>query len=383
MQPVVSPPRPAEHDIALMRLALRMAERGLGQTAPNPSVGAVLARDDSGIILARGWTQPGGRPHAETSAIAAAQPRHGDLVRGATLYVTLEPCSHHGRTPPCADAVIAAGIARVVYGITDPDPRVAGRGLERLRAAGVLVEPTPDRALVDDIRQATLGHIVRVTERRPMVTVKLALGPGGEVPRGHGQPTWVTGEEARAAGHLLRARSDAILVGSGTIADDDPALTCRLPGLGARSPLVIVLSRRAAVPASSRLVREAARRRLRIYHARDAEPGRQATLAAAGAALVAVPTVGEGLWLPAVLEDLAGIGMTRLLVEGGPGMWAAFSRAGLVDEVEVFAGGNPRPTSEAVLSAANRHIDLAPLVCYASREIGGSDRQVSLRRRSR
>lgn len=370
-------------DVELMCSALRMAERGLGTTMPNPSVGAVLARDDTGEVLARGWTQPGGRPHAETTALARAAFTHAEAIRGATLYVTLEPCSHHGKTAPCADAVIAAGISRVVYGIADPDPRVAGRGLERMAAAGIAVAHVADAALVNEIRWATRGHIARVTERRPMVTLKLALGIDGAVSRGTGQPTWVTGPDARAHGHLLRARADAILVGAGTVVDDDPDLTCRLPGLGGRTPIAVVLSRSLRLPLAAKLVSHARDRPLRIYHGRDAAPERVATLAAAGAHLAIVQAVGDGLWLPAVLEDLASAGVTRLLVEGGPTAWAAFSRAGLVDEVEIFAGGQsgPRPSTANAISAASRHIDLEPLVCYASRDIGTTDTHVLLRRR--
>ena len=186
-------------DAQMMSIALRMAERGLGDTAPNPSVGAVIVDAATGEVIARATTARGGRPHAETIAIAAA----GDRARGATIYVTLEPCSHQGRTGPCADAIIAAGIQRAVVAIEDPDPRVSGRGLDKLRAAGIEVERGVGAA---EARWLTRGHIVRITERRPFVTLKLALDGSGEIARGDGvSPVWVTGEISRAHGMLLRA----------------------------------------------------------------------------------------------------------------------------------------------------------------------------------
>src|SRR5262245_11268238 len=206
----------------MMEIALAVAERGLGRTAPNPSVGAVIVDETSGEVIARGWTQPGGRPHAETEAIRTA----GVRARGATMYVTLEPCSHYGKTPPCAEAIIAAGLRRTVCAILDPDPRVSGRGVRMLRAAGVVVERG---VLAEQAHRITLGHILRVAERRPLIQLKMAIGADGKIPRGPGkQRVWVRGPGARAHGHLLRARADAIMVGGGTVADDDPELTCRL-----------------------------------------------------------------------------------------------------------------------------------------------------------
>ena len=220
-----------------MDMALMLARRGLGNAAPNPAVGAVIVNPVSGDVIARGWTQPGGRPHAETEALKRAGARAAD----ATMYVTLEPCSHHGSTPPCADALIAAGIARVVVAIEDPDARVSGRGLDRLRAAGIEVTRGIRSEEADWV---TRGHILRVSERRPFIQLKLAVDAEGRVPRGaDGQPLWVTGPEARARGQLLRAQADAILVGSRTVADDDPELPCRLPGLFERTPVRVVLAR--------------------------------------------------------------------------------------------------------------------------------------------
>jgi len=363
----------ARFDAHMMAIALGLAARGLGRTSPNPSVGAVIADEASGEIIARGWTAPGGRPHAETQAIMRA----GARARGATLYVTLEPCSHHGVTPPCADAIVNAGIARVVCAIEDPDPRVAGRGLARLREAGIAVERGVGAVAA---HRVTAGHILRVTERRPHVTAKLALDADGGVPRGgEGLPTWVTGEAARAQGHLLRARSDAILVGRRTVFDDDPLLTCRLPGLEARSPIRVVLARDPAGLESSRLAQTATAHPLWIFCAEHADSG---PLAVAGARIFAMPLVDGQLWLPGVMEALAAAGITRLLVEGGPATWRNFSRTGLIDEVALFhARGKDRAglTDRSALQALDRYISTGGLTIYDRRTIGGDD-MLALRR---
>ena len=225
-------------DHHMMGIALTLARRGFGTTAPNPSVGAVIADEATGEVIARGLTRPGGRPHAETQALERA----GERARGATLYVTLEPCAHHGKTPPCADAVIAAGIRRVVIGAGDPDPRVAGEGSARMRAAGILVETG---LLADEADWVTRGHILRVTEQRPFVQLKMALSAEGHVPRGKGgAPKFVTGAEARAAGHLLRAEADAILVGSGTFISE--STTRESPGSSGSGDQAIGSSLRAS-----------------------------------------------------------------------------------------------------------------------------------------
>lgn len=319
-----------------MALAIRMAERGLGTTSPNPSVGAVLVRPEpqGAIVLARAWTAPSGRPHAETRAIGQA----GDAARSATLYVTLEPCAHHGKTPPCADAVIAAGIARAVVGTSDPDPRTAGQGIARLRAAGITVV---EGTLAVEARHVTLGHILRQTAERPFVQLKMALDAAGHIARGvRGKPVWVTGVEARAAGHLLRAEADAILVGAGTVRDDDPQLTCRLPGLADRTPARVVLDASLSTPPKARLLDAAARHPVTVFHADPGEPARAEALRKAGARLVAVPRAAGHLDLRSVLAFLAGEGITRLLVEGGPSVWASFLAAGLVDEIVAFRQGS-------------------------------------------
>ncbi len=362
--------RPVERsdfDTQMMQIALGVAARGLGRTAPNPSVGAVIADERTGEIIARGWTAPGGRPHAETEAIARA----GARARGATMYVTLEPCSHHGVTAPCADAIVGAGLARVVCAIEDPDPRVAGRGLAHLRKAGIAVERG---LMVESAHWLAAGHILRVTERRPLVTAKLALDADGSVPRGGaGKPVWATGPAARAAGHLLRARADAILVGRRTVLDDDPLLTCRLPGLTARSPVRIVLARDLAGLEGSRLAQSARVHPLWVFCAEGADAS---ALRAAGAEVFPMGLVGGELWLPAVMEMLVARGITRLLLEGGPATWGAFSRAGLIDEATLF---HARETDGAELSppaglaALARYINIQGFDIYARRTIGSDD----------
>jgi diaminohydroxyphosphoribosylaminopyrimidine deaminase/5-amino-6-(5-phosphoribosylamino)uracil reductase len=351
-----------DFDARMMAIALRMAERGLGATAPNPSVGAVIADEVTGEVISRATTAPGGRPHAETIAIAAA----GTRARGATIYVTLEPCSHHGRTGPCAEAIISAGLKRAVVAIEDPDPRVSGRGLERMRAAGIDVVRGGG---AKEARFVARGHIVRITERRPFVTLKLALDHAGEIARGTGrEPVWVTGETARMHGMFLRARSDAILVGSATVRDDDPELTCRLPGLFERSPVRVVLSRRLDVPAGAKLVRTAARVPLWIVTAPQSAPDRRAGLMAGGAEIVDAAVVDGDLWLPSVMEALVARGITRLLVEGGPRIWRAFADAALMDEVVLYMAG--LPSDGAALKAVARWLGPVGLRLVERRTLG-------------
>lgn len=334
----------------MMQLALRAARLGLGTTAPNPSVGAVIADETTGEVISVGTTAPGGRPHAEPLATAMA----GERARGKTMYVTLEPCSHVGHTPPCVDAVLAAGLTRVVVAQEDPDPRVAGRGLARLRNEGVAVTRS---VLHEEARWLTRGHIVRVTERRPFIQLKLAVGGDGTVPRGAaGKPVFVTGEVARAHGHMLRARADAILVGGGTVRDDDPDLTCRLPGLAGRSPIRVVLAGERLPDPSIRMVATAAHVPVWIMataRTLAAHPAEAEGLRHAGCRMLQVGDVGGRPWLPSVCEALVGEGITRLLVEGGPTLWRSFAEAGLVDEVRLFrarTGATDAPASQSPLT---------------------------------
>ena len=361
-------------DHAMMGIALRMARRGLGRTAPNPSVGAVIADEVTGEVISRACTAPTGRPHAEPLAIAAA----GERARGKTMYVTLEPCSHHGKTPPCSDAVVNAGLARVVVALTDPDPRVSGRGLNQLRSAGISVTRS---VRADEARWLTRGHIVRVTERRPFVQLKMALGADGKVPRGReGAPVFVTGDLARAQGHLMRAEADAILVGHGTLRDDNPDLTCRLPGLAERSPVRVVLASNLHGLLESRIVESARVVPVHVMTAAAVDPIAKAQLQDAGVIVHDVRTVAHRIWLPALLERLAEIGMTRLLVEGGTSVWRAFAHHGLFDEVILFQArpvsgrGQVEPLS-AVDAAADmqREAGLTGLQLAARRTLGPDD----------
>ena len=323
----------AKFDAQMMGIALMMARRGLGLTAPNPSVGAVIADEVTGEVIARAVTAPTGRPHAEPRAIAQA----GARAKGKTIYVTLEPCSHFGKTPPCAEAIVEAGLKRAVVAIEDPDPRVAGRGLDRLRAAGLDVRRGVG---AEEARWITRGHIVRVTERRPFVTLKMALDSAGRVPEGTGSsPVFVTSPQARAHGHLLRAQADAILVGAGTMRADNPQLTCRLPGLEGCSPLRVVLSKGLDISPHARLFDDTHAVGVLCIAGLGADPVRKATLERMGAEVALVPVVGSQLWLPAVMEALVARGITRLLVEGGPGMWRAFSDQSLVDEIAMYVAG--------------------------------------------
>ncbi len=310
-----------------MALALTLGRRGLGRTWPNPAVGAVIVKD--GVIVGRGWTQPGGRPHAEVEALRRA----GDAARDATLYVTLEPCSHYGKSPPCADAVIAAGIARVVSAIEDPNPKVAGEGHARLRAAGIAVEVgVGGREAAHD----HAGHIRRVRDGRPRVLLKLAISADGKVGAPGRRPVAITGAEARDRVHLLRAQNDAIMVGIGTVLADDPVLTCRLPGMVAYSPVRIVLDTALRLPIGSRLVATAREVPVWVIAGEDAPRAAAEALERAGVAVLHGSALSGRLDLAAALKLLAERGVTRLMVEGGPTLAAAMVAADLIDEALLF-----------------------------------------------
>jgi diaminohydroxyphosphoribosylaminopyrimidine deaminase/5-amino-6-(5-phosphoribosylamino)uracil reductase len=314
-----------------MALALALGRRGLGRTWPNPAVGAVIVREerDGPVIVGRGWTQPGGRPHAETEALGRA----GAAAHGATLYVTLEPCSHHGKTPPCADAIIAAGVARVVSALEDPNPQVAGAGHRRLRAAGIAVEVGVGAA---EARRDHAGHIRRTSDGRPHVMLKLAVTADGKAGAAGRRPLSITGEAAQARVHLLRAESDAILIGIGTALADDPLLTCRLPGMADRSPVRVVLDGGLRLPLGSRLVATAATIPVWDVTGPSAVPEQAQALQAKGVDVLPVAAASGRLDLGAVLRLLAQRGITRLMVEGGPTIAAALVAADLVDQAIVF-----------------------------------------------
>lgn len=311
-----------------MRLAIALGERARGRTWPNPAVGCVIVRD--GRIVARGWTQPGGRPHAEAMALAMA----GAEARGATAYVSLEPCAHHGRTPPCAEALARAGVARVVSAIGDPDPRVAGQGHAVLRAAGIAVAENVE---ADRAARSHRGFLTRITAGRPMVTLKLAASLDGRIATGTGESRWITGPEARRIVHAMRADHDAVMVGGGTARADDPDLTVR--GLGTvHQPVRVVVSRRLSLPPEGRLAMTAADVPLWLLHDPAAGGDREAWIAR-GARLLPVTGGDEGLTPEAMLAALAGEGLTRVFCEGGGRLAAALLAADLVDEIALFSAG--------------------------------------------
>lgn len=316
-------------DAAHMRSALALAARALGSAWPNPAVGCVLV--SGGRVVGRGWTAEGGRPHAEAAALAMA----GDRAAGATAYVTLEPCAHQGRAGPCADALAAAGVARVVAAIGDPDPRTAGEGFARLRAAGVAVEVGLEAAAARDLAQ---GFLLRHAEQRPMVTLKLGASLDGRIATAAGESRWITGPAARARVHAMRAAHDAIMVGIGTALADDPDLTCRIPGFRGRPRLRVVLDRHLRLPHESRLVRDAAAAPTLVLAARGADRDRAAALRDAGVEVDEVEAGPEGLDLRAALGALCARGVTRVLCEGGGRVAAGLLGAGLVDRLARFTG---------------------------------------------
>lgn len=320
----------SEADARWMRLALTLGRRGLGRVWPNPAVGCVIVSD--GRVLGRGWTQPGGRPHAETVALAQA----GDRARGATAYVSLEPCNHHGRTPPCSEALIGAGIVRVVVAMGDPDPRVSGAGFARLRTAGLAVETGICEA---EARAMHRGFLTRLAQGRPMVTLKLATSSDGRIATATGESQWITGPEARRRVHAMRARHDAVLVGAGTARADDPSLTVR--GLGmTHQPVRVVLSRRLDLPMDSALMRTAGEVPVWLCHGPDApETAREAWDRAGARRIEVAAGPGGQLDLTEVMAALGAAGLTRVFCEGGGTLAAGLLSADLVDELLVMQAG--------------------------------------------
>ena len=308
-----------------MRHALVLAARALGRVAPNPAVGCVIVTTD-GRIVGRGATQDGGRPHAEAIALKQA----GSRARGATAYVTLEPCSHHGRTPPCVEALIGSGIARLVVAMTDPDPRVNGRGFALLREAGIEVT---SNLLHGEASALNLGFVLKTTEGRPLVTLKIAQSADGKTSRAPGRGPWITGEDARRFGQLMRARHDAILVGIDTVVTDDPELTCRISGLEKYSPLRVVLDTNLRLEPWAKLSKTARDVPTVVFTTAD---GGDALRALGVTVIHVAPDANERVSIAAVLEELAVRGVTRLLVEGGAVVHSAFLRAGFADRLEIF-----------------------------------------------
>ena len=309
-----------------MARALQLAARGLATTTPNPRVGCVVVRE--GKIIGEGWHVRAGEPHAEINALQHA----AEAARGATAYVTLEPCNHHGRTPPCVDALLAAGVSRVVVAMQDPNPLVGGRGLARLAAAGVAVETG---LMESAARELNLGFVSRMTRGRPWVRLKVAASLDGKTALESGESQWITGADARRDGHAWRARSCAILTGAGTVLDDNPALTVRHVACE-RVPLRVVADSDLNTPTDARLFDGAGP--VLVFHASTdaADAGREAALQAVGAQTIACPNDAGKVDLPQMLVELAARGVNELLVEGGARLNGALLAAGCVDELLIY-----------------------------------------------
>ena len=312
-----------------MRTALGLGARGLGQTWPNPAVGCVIVLNNR--IVGRGWTQLGGRPHAETMALAQA----GDHARGATAYVTLEPCAHHGQTPPCANALIDAGVARVVCALGDPDPCVDGGGFAKLREAGIDVT---EGVLADEALVANAGFLSRIQRKRPCVTLKLASSFDGRIATATGESQWITCPDARRCVHGMRANHDAVMVGGGTARADDPTLTVRGWDV-ARQPVRVIVSRSLDIPLTGKLAHTANDVPLWLCHGPDASPDLQFAWRGLGATLIACRTNGPHLDMADVLAQLAAKGLTRVFCEGGGALAASLLNADLVDDLVGFTAG--------------------------------------------
>ncbi len=316
-------------DTRFMALALSLGQRGMGAVWPNPAVGCVIVH--GGRIVGRGWTQPSGRPHAETVALAQA----GALAKGGTAYVTLEPCAHTGKTPPCAQALIDANVARVVIACTDSDPRVSGQGVAMLRAAGIAVEVG---LLEREARASHIGFFSKVDLDRPMVTLKLASSFDGRIATASGESQWITGAPARRLVHLMRARHDAVMVGGGTARKDDPSLTVRDLGI-ARQPARVVVSKHLDLPLNSTLAQTAAEIPLILCHGPTADPQLVKTWQQLGATMIPC-AIHAGQLDPAdLLQNLGRHGLTRIFCEGGGGLAASLLKAGLVDQLVGFTAG--------------------------------------------
>ena len=314
-------------DLAFMREALDLATASIGLSDPNPRVGCVITTAD-GRVLGRGHTREAGGPHAEIVALRDAAARGHD-VRGATAYVTLEPCSHHGRTPPCCDALVAAGLARVVAATQDPNPLVAGQGSARLRAAGIAVTTG---LLADESRELNIGFFSRMLRKRPWLRLKSAVSLDGRTALDNGRSQWITGDLARADGHAWRKRAGAVLTGVGTVLEDNPRLDVRLVET-ALQPLRVVVDSRLETPAASRIVAPPGRV---LLYAAAPDKARQAMLEAAGAEVALAPGPSGKVDLPSLLADLARRGINELHVEAGHKLSGSFVREGLVDELLVY-----------------------------------------------
>lgn len=321
----------AEFDRRMMAAALRLGRYNLGQTHPNPAVGCIIVKTEGNdrVVVARGWTAAGGRPHAEREALTAA----GAAAKGATAYVTLEPCAHQGRAKPCSEALIAAGVARVVTALEDPDPRTAGQGHAKLKDAGIAVTTS---VLAEEAALAHSGHINRVTKGRPHVTLKLAISADGMIGRRAGERMIVTGKGAFDIVQMMRTEFDVVMIGIGTALIDDPRLTVRLPGLEKRSPTRVVLDASARLPLTSPLLQSAIEVPLMIFVGPAAPPANVEALTAAGAQVVSVASATGGLDLTEILGRLAKDGYTRVFAEGGSEVASSLVAGDLLDEIVIF-----------------------------------------------
>jgi len=317
----------AEYDRRVMAAALRLGRRNIGRANPNPAVGCIIVKD--GVVLGRGWTAVGGRPHAERIALAEA----GIAAKGATAYVTLEPCAHERKDGPCSVALAEAGVARVVTALDDPDPRTAGKGHAILEKAGVAVTKG---VLAEEAARAHSGHIARVTKGRPHVTLKLAVSADGMIGTRGGERMIVTGKPAFDAVQMMRTEFDALMIGIGTALIDDPRLTVRLPGVNGRTPARVILDAFARLPATAQIFQSIGEAPLILFVGPEAPAENTAALAAAGATVVPVPSAAGGVDLGAALAHLAAVGHARVLAEGGAQVAASLLGGDLLDEVVIL-----------------------------------------------
>jgi diaminohydroxyphosphoribosylaminopyrimidine deaminase/5-amino-6-(5-phosphoribosylamino)uracil reductase len=358
----------------MMRAALALARRSLGRTWPNPAVGCVIVKD--GTVVGRGRTRDGGRPHAEVDALTQA----GAAARGATVYVTLEPCSHFGKSPPCADALIKAGVAKVVSALEDPNPQVNGQGHARLKAAGIAVEVGEEAKAAAEINA---GFLLRIGQGRPLLHLKLATSIDGHIATASGDSKWITGEAARADSHRLRSIHDAVLVGIGTAATDDPDLTCRLPGVAAYSPIRIVLDSKARLSPSSRLATTAHKIPVWLLCTPAAPAAARTELTNIGVEIVEVAAGADGhVDVAVAAKELGKRGLTRVLIEGGGQVAAAFLKANLVDRLSLYHGGRALGADgrSAVGPLGLQKLDFAPRFSLVSSRVVGGDTVETWRR---
>lgn len=346
MQP--STPTDRNFDVQMMQYALRLAGQGLGRCWPNPSVGCVLVKH--GQVIAAARTGDGGRPHAEALALQIA----GSEARNATAYISLEPCAHHGQTPPCAQTLINAGISRVVIACGDSDPRVSGKGAAMLQDAGIAV----DKGVLEaEALRINAGFFSRIHHNRPLLAMKLATSLDGRITNGKGQSQWITGPEARNHAHSLRARYDAILTGIGTVLADNPALTCRLSGMGKLSPVRVILDSQLRLPLESRLLETIDQAPIWVMTASD-DSDKKNRLEAMGAKVAQVDSGNRGIGIQAAMAWLAGQGITRVLSEGGAALNGSLWESGLVEKLYWFRA--PVVLGDTGAPALACAVDVAP-----------------------